>query len=249
MKDKLLIGAAGRNSSDKDDIGAVFKCSLDGQNCVEAIGGKNKANKISAFLSNYDAFGSSIYATNSNIFIGAKNKNSMSGAVFKCNLDGEKCSLLNVKSLKLNQNDCFGSSIVGNSSHLYIGSMGRNGLPLHTPSFYDIGAVFKCNLNGDNCQEIVGGENTKSVAALGLTFKDYFASSLTISKEYLYIGATGRKNVFGIKTGAVFRCHLDGSNCIEFIGGRNNNLLDSDGISLSNGDLFGSSLAIYSTVN
>ncbi|BBH53049.1 hypothetical protein [Fluviispira sanaruensis] len=249
LKDKLLIGAAGRNSADKDEIGAVFKCGLDGKNCVEAIAGKNKASKISASLAKYDALGSSIYATNSSLFIGAKNKKGMSGAVFKCNLEGEKCSQLKGPNLKLNENDCFGSSLVGNASSLYIGSMGRNGLPPHTPYLYDIGAVFKCDLNGNNCKEIIGGANTKSVENLGLFFRDYFAASLALSKEYLFIGSIGRKSETGLKTGAVFRCQLDGSNCIELIGGRNKNLLEVDGIALSNDDLFGSSLAIVSMPN
>ena len=247
--DKILIGATGRDSNRDDDIGAIFQCSLDGKNCIESMGGKSKKSSINANLEKFDGFGSSIYANNSNIFIGAKNKNGGNGRVFKCNLAGEKCVILDVKNLNLVTNDSLGSSLTGNASNIYVGAFGRNGLPPTEPSLFDIGSVFKCKIDGTNCIEIVGGENKSSTTALGLTQKDYLGSSLVVSGDFLFIGAMGRKNNSGVSTGAVFRCRLDGTNCVELIAGKNKNSFSSDDISLASGDLLGSSLAIVSLPN
>lgn len=244
IKDKILIGAMGRDSNSDDEVGTVFQCGLDGTNCFEFMGGKSKSNEINKSLEKFDAFGASIFASNSNLFVSAKNKNGGNGRVFKCNLTGEKCSMLEIKNLRLSTNDAFGSSLAGNANHIFVGAIGRNGFPPTNPALYDIGSVFKCNIDGSNCSEFVGGEIKASDEELALSLKDYLGSSLAVSGNYLFIGATGRKNDSNIRTGAVFRCDLDAKNCKEIVGGQNNDSFDSDDVSLVDGDLVGSSLAI-----
>ena len=58
MQNYLLIGAIGRS-----DTGSVFKCSLDGTDCVEFLGGKiGLPSSPELKLQNDDSFGSSISA-------------------------------------------------------------------------------------------------------------------------------------------------------------------------------------------
>lgn len=245
-KDKLYFGSIGRDNNNRDDVGSVFQCDLDGKNCNEIIGGKNKNKLWNQLLSEHESLGSSLFINNSDIFIGSANKNAGNGAVLKCNYEVNKWDYINVKNIHLTGNDNFGSSVLGNSSSLFVGAIGRNGLPVTEPSLYDVGAVFKCNLDGSNCSEFIGGENKSSVTSLGLSVKDNLGASLAIFGEYLYIGAPGRMNNSGARTGAVFRCKLDGSDCIEFIGGQSKGDLNSESLDLLEGDFLGSSLSVVS---
>ncbi|RDB37038.1 MAG: hypothetical protein DCC88_01955 [Spirobacillus cienkowskii] len=242
--DKLYAGAYGRDSNSKDETGVLVRCNADGRGCIEFIGGKNKATDKNKLFSAYDHFGYSVNINKNKLFVGAKNKNGGSGAVFKCNLDGSQCSLLNVSNLKLSTNDTFGSDLASNANNLFVGAMGRNGYPPSDPEQYDIGAVFKCNSDGNNCSEFLGGQNKSSARDLGLAQDDFFGSSIALTSEYIFIGAKGRKDNNDNRVGAVFRCKLDGSECLELVGGKNQEYLKSASFELNDGEFFGSSLAI-----
>jgi len=243
---KIYIGSIGRDNNNKDDVGSIFQCDLDGKNCNELIGGKNKSKLLNQLLNEHDSIGSSLFMNNNSTYVGAMNKNAGNGGLLKCNNDISKCNYTDVKNIHLSLNDAFSSSLVGNEKNIFVGAIGRNEFPTTDPNLYDIGAVFKCDLEGTNCSEIIAGENKSSAASLGLSLKDNLGSSLAILGNYLYIGASGRINNANARTGAVFRCQLDGSNCIEFIGGRSKGDVNSDSLDLLDGDLFGSSLAIVS---
>lgn len=254
----LFISATGRDSGSpgspayRDDIGAVFKCDLDGTNCQEFLAGKNTISPVRDELFRLNKFGSSFVANSSSMFIGAngvkgQDKGS-NGAVFKCELDGNGCVTINTANLNLITNDQFGSSIALKDDAIFIGAIGRDSSHVNDKSKYDTGAVFKCSIQTNSCMELFGGQNQTSATSLNLVADEYFGSSLAISGENLFVGATGRKDNANKRTGAVFKCSLDGTSCIEFIGGQNKNRMTatSESLNLANGDFFGSSLTIAS---
>ncbi|WGL60209.1 hypothetical protein QEJ31_01145 [Pigmentibacter sp. JX0631] len=245
-QNKLLIGVPGRDGNDVDDIGSIFQCNLDGKYCSEFLGGKSKNKAVISQLATDDSFGTSLITSNNFLYIGVPNKNSGSGSVMKCTIDGSKCDFFNLKNLRLASNNNFGTSITISKTNIYVGASGRSGVPITDPQQYDLGAVFKCGLDGNNCSEIIGGENKESAAKLKLGPRDYLGMSIAVFKEYLFIGVPGRMNFQNQRTGAVFRCDLNGSNCIEFIGGKSTGYLDSESLDLLDGDQFGSSLFVVS---
>ncbi|MGY3804892.1 hypothetical protein ACWNT8_12555 [Pigmentibacter ruber] len=246
IQNKLFIGVPGRDGNDLDDIGGIFQCNLDGKNCFEFLGGKAKNKGILSQLSNDDSFGTSLLPFNNFMYVGVPNKNSGSGNVMKCTIDGTKCDFFNLKNLRLASNNNFGVSLAAAKNNIYIGATGRSGVPITDPQQYDLGAVFKCNLDGNNCTEIIGGENKDSVSKLKLGPRDNLGMSLAVFKNYIFIGVPGRMNPQNQRTGAVFRCDLNGNNCVEFIGGKSDGYLDSESLDLLDGDQFGSSLFVVS---
>lgn len=246
FQNKLLIGAPGRDGNDVDAIGTIFQCSLDGKNCVEFLGGKTKNKNIINLLNEEDSFGSSLIVANNLFYVGVPLRNAGSGGVMKCTTDGAKCEFINTKSLRLASNNNFGTSLAASTTDLYVGTVGRSGVPSTDPSKYDLGAVFKCNLDGNNCTEIIGGENKESAAKLKLGPRDYLGTSLAVHKNHLFIGVPGRMNLKNLRTGAVFRCDLNGNQCVEFMGGKSTGYLNSESLDLLDGDQFGSSLAVVS---
>ena len=251
-KDKIYVGSPGRDSGNtipslnpnyKDDIGAIFQFDSKGINPSEIIAGKNPTSKIKEQLNRLDQIGTSIFVTNSNIYIGAKDKNSTNGAVFKCNLTGDQCISFKNDAIKLITNDNLGSSLSGNSTDLFIGATGRDSGSVSQSNLYDTGSVIKCNFNGDNCSEFLGGQNQESQKSLELKVNDNFGSSLVVFGDAIYIGAMGRKNNSDKRTGAVFKCNIDGSNCIELIGGKSKKF-PGDSFGLKEDDLLGSSISI-----
>lgn len=243
---KLFIGILNRNTVNNDDVGGVITCDLSAKNCEESFGGKTKKSKNIKYFKAYDNFASGLFISKSHIYIGAKNKNEGNGAVYKCTVDLQKCSELNVKNLDLYSNDSFGTTLAGNAEHLFVGAIGRNGLPRILSSLFDIGAVFRCSLKDDKCVEFIGGELEKYVPQFALAADAHMGTGLAVNSEFIFIGASGRKNSNGIRTGAVFRCKLDGTDCLEIVGGKNEGALKKSDIELAKDDLLGSSLAILS---
>lgn len=245
-QNKLYIGVSGRDGNDVDNIGSIIQCNLEGKNCIEFIGGKTKNKNIVNQLSEEDSFGASLIVANNTFYVGVPLRNAGSGSVMKCAIDGSKCEFINTKNLRLASNNNFGSSLVATKTNLFVGAVGRSGTPITDPMQYDLGAVFKCNLDGNNCSEIIGGENKDSGTKLKLGPRDYLGTSLAVYKNYLYIGVPGRMSDDNLRTGAVFRCDLNGNNCIEFMGGKSTGYLTADSLDLLDGDQFGSSLAVVS---
>jgi hypothetical protein len=248
-KDAIYTGATGRDGgtpsqSNIFDIGAIFKCNSEGTNCAEFIAGKNTTSSIKKDLKGNDHLGTAIYISNSNIYIGAKDKYNFNGAVFKCDLSGQNCIQFDTAPLKLITNDNFGVSLSGNENNIFIGSIGRDSGQTNVPELYDTGSVFQCDLNGKNCLELLGGQNQTSRKALGIAVNDNFGSSIAVIGDSIYIGAMNRKDVSGKRTGSVFKCKIDGTNCNELIGGKSINLNSSNTLGLKEGDLFGSSITI-----
>jgi hypothetical protein len=251
-KDKIYIGAPGRDSGDtvptmspnyKDDIGAVFQYDLNGINASEFIAGKNQTSKIKSQLNRLDHLGTSIFVTNSNIFIGAKDKNGGNGAVFKCDLSGDNCVAYKTDNLNLITNDNFGVSLSGNGVNLFVGAIGRDSGSTSQSNLYDTGSIFKCDFNVGNCIAFLGGQNQDSRKQLDLSVNDNFGSSVIATSDSIYIGSMGRKTDADKRTGAVFKCNIDGSNCVELIAGKSK-INTSDSLGLKEGDLFGSSITI-----
>ena len=162
IQNKLLIGVPGRDGNDIDDIGGIVQCNLDGKNCSEFLGGKSKNKSVLSQLANDDSFGASLLVVNNFLYVGVPNRNSGNGSVMKCTIDGLKCDFFNLKNLRLASNNNFGTSIAASKTNIYVGASGRSGLPITDPQQYDLGAVFKCSLDGNNCSEIIGGENKGS---------------------------------------------------------------------------------------
>ncbi len=245
-QNKLFVGASGRDGDDVDAIGAIIQCNLEGKNCIEFMAGKTKNKSILHQLNEEDAFGSSLISSNNIFYVGVPLRNAGTGGVMKCTLDGSKCEFINTKNLRLASNNNFGSSIIATKTHLFVGAVGRSGTPITDPMQYDLGAVFKCNLDGNNCNEIIGGENKDSVTKLKLGPRDYLGTSLAIYKDFLFIGVPGRMSDDNLRTGAVFRCDLNGNKCVEFMGGKSTGYLTAESLDLLDGDQFGSSLAVVS---
>ncbi len=245
-KDKVYIGATGRDSNkninnQNEDFGAVFSFDSTLLNAKELIGG-NKSNNNLLIIAK-DNFGSSIYVTKNFIYVGAKNKNEENGSLFVCNIDGSNCYIFNTSKLNLITNDQFGSSISGDEQNIYVGAIGRDAGPVNLPSLYDTGALFKCSSKGDICSEFIGGKNQDSQKELGLTAGDHFGSSVVIFGDSIYIGAEGRKDDSNSKIGAIFKCNLNGKNCVELIGGKSK-INPGNKFGLKDGDLFGASMTI-----
>ncbi len=253
----IFSGAVGRDGgtpaqSSLYDMGSIIKCNADGTNCSEIMGGKNQTNLIRKDLQGFDNFGSSIYITKSFMYIGAKNKNAGNGRVFKCNLDGSNCVPFDVAKLNLITNDNFGYSIAGSNENIFVGAVGRDSGPTNRSDLYDTGSVFKCDFDGKNCVEAFGGQNQKSFNELKLAVNDNFGSAIAVLDNYIYIGAMGRKDDSGKRTGSVYRCNLNGlkdkpqelTNCIEIIAGKTNGVSKAKILGLKEGDAFGSSITI-----
>ncbi len=251
-KDKIYIGAPGRDSGDtvpslspnyKDYIGAVFQYDINGINASELIAGKNQSSKIKSQLNRLDHLGTSIFVTNSYIYIGAKDKNGGNGAVFKCNLSGDNCVSFKTENLNLITNDNFGISLTGNGVNLFIGAIGRDSGLTSQSNLYDTGSIFKCDFNVGNCTAFLGGQNQESRKQLDLSVNDNFGSSIIATSDSIYIGSMGRKTDSNKRTGSVFKCNIDGTGCIELIAGKSKTIT-SDSLGLKDGDLFGSSITI-----
>ena len=244
-KDKIYIGATGRDSylntiRQNDDIGAIFKFNITLTSGNEFIGGKIENPDIK--LMPKDNFGSSIYLTQKFIYLGANNRNNESGTAFICEISGKKCKEFNITNLNLNNNDQFGSSIYGTNEYLYIGAPGRKSSLLSGINSENIGAVFRCNTNGEECVELFGVKNQKKLD-ITLENGDRFGSSLIVFDNYIYIGAEGRKDQDNNKTGSIFKCDLDGNKCLELVGGKSKENIGTT-FGLKDGDLFGSSITI-----
>lgn len=255
--DSIFIGAIGRDGgtpaqSNLYDMGSLFKCDADGTKCIEIMGGKNQTNQIRKDLNGFDNFASSIYLTNSSLYIGAKNKNGGNGRVFKCKADGSNCVQFDISRLNLITNDNFGYSIAGSDKNIFVGAIGRDSGPTNKSDLYDTGAVFRCDFDGKNCSEIYGGQNQKSFNELKLGVNDNFGSALAVYGNYIYVGAVGRKDETGKRTGSVFRCKLEPgkdndkqlTDCIELIAGRTHGVNKARILGLKEGDSFGSSITV-----
>lgn len=245
-KEKVYIGAIGRDrskelSKQNEDIGAVFSFDSTMLNALELIGGNKSNNNIQLIAK--DNFGSSVYVTKNYVYIGAKNKNGENGAIFYCNIDGSNCNIFNTSKINLITNDQFGSSISGDEQNIYVGAIGRDGGPANLTSLYDTGALFKCSIKGESCIEFIGGRNQESQKELELTAGDHFGSSVVTFGESIYIGAEGRKDETNSKVGAIFKCNLNGKNCVELIGGKSKKN-PGNKFGLKDGDLFGTSITI-----
>ena len=101
--------------------------------------------------------------------------------------------------------------------------------------------------------EAFGGQNQKSFNELKLAVNDNFGSAIAVLDNYIYIGAMGRKDDSGKRTGSVYRCNLNGlkdkpqkelTNCIEIVAGKTNGVSKAKILGLKEGDVFGSSIAI-----
>ncbi|WGL60182.1 hypothetical protein QEJ31_01005 [Pigmentibacter sp. JX0631] len=244
-KDSIYIGSSGRDSyinsiRQNDDVGAIFKFNIALTNGKELIGGKIEDNGIK-FLPK-DNFGSSIFLTQKFIYAGSSNRNKETGTAFICEISGNNCKEFNTNNLNLNSKDQFGSSIYGTNQYIFIGAPGRKSSLLSGINSEDIGAVFRCNTKGEDCQELFGAKNQKK-QDINLENGDRFGSSIMIFDNYIYIGAEGRKDQENNKTGSVFKCDLEGNKCSELVGGKSKDNLGAK-FGLKDGDLFGSSITI-----
>ncbi|MBX9838371.1 MAG: hypothetical protein K2X69_08660 [Silvanigrellaceae bacterium] len=165
----LFVGSQG-------GIGKVFKCDADGGNCLPL-----DTSKL-GLITNDNLGSTAIVGNDKNLFIAAvgrdQNKDVSStydiGAIFQCAIDGTSCTeFLGGKStsatsvsLKLAQNDKFGSSLAlsKDGQTLYIGSIGRKDLTGKA-----FGSVFKCAVDSSSCTEIVGGQVAEQVAPAAST--------------------------------------------------------------------------------
>lgn len=225
----------GKESSDSPN-GAVYQCDLSGKNCsiLDTTLLKLTAN---------DSFGSSIFVTSSKILVGAIGRDSGDalpkiiganyrfdlGAIFQFDLDGkngvEFIAGKNKNSKirdELKGNDYLGTSIVATKRNIFIGAKDK---------IRGNGRVFKCNLEGAECQSFYATD-------INFITNDNFGSSLAATDKQIFIGAIGRdssptniSSLYGkdnsstnvsplYDTGVVFSCNLDASSCVKLVGGR-----------------------------
>lgn len=234
------------------DMGSVVKCNVDGTQCEEIMGGKNQANQVRKELQGHDHFGSSLFVTRSFMYIGAKNKSAGKGLVFKCNLNASDCERFETAKLNLMANDFFGYSLAGSGKSMFVGAVGRDSGDADRADLVDTGAIFKCDVAGKNCVEVLGGQNQASITELKLGGSDQLGSAIAVLGNNIFIGAMGRKDHSGNRTGAVYKCQLVNqpdntkiiNQCIELIAGKTNGVNKSKILGLKDGDAFGSSIAI-----
>ncbi|WGL59850.1 hypothetical protein QEJ31_15065 [Pigmentibacter sp. JX0631] len=219
----LYIGAPERKGDDKKIKGALIKCELDGTNCAVSLGGEstNSSTQVLANTSLLGTYGlgASIFANEKNLFVGAQGG---LGKVTKCEADGSNCLPLNLSSslVSLITNDNFAESMTGDSKYLYIGVPGRDQSALK-PSTYDIGGLIRCDIDGGNCGDYIGG-TSKVTGGLAFEKNDKFGSSVALSKDgkSIYVGSIGRKTVKGVTFGAIIKCDIEGKECADIVAGK-----------------------------
>ncbi|WP_158997909.1 hypothetical protein [Pigmentibacter ruber] len=219
----LYIGAPERKGDDKKIKGALIKCELDGTNCAVSLGGEstNSSTQVLANTSLLGTYGlgASIFANEKNLFVGAQGG---LGKVTKCEADGSNCLPLNLSSslVSLITNDNFAESMTGDSKYLYIGVPGRDQSALK-PSTYDIGGLIRCDIDGGNCADFIGG-TSKVTGGLAFEKNDKFGSSVALSKDgkSIYVGSIGRKTAKGVTIGAVIKCDVEGKECADIVAGK-----------------------------
>ena len=190
-KDNLFVSAPRIHTG----AGGLYKCNLEGTSCFEI-------NTTYLNLIQDDEFGSSMTASENNLYVGATGKYSNAGAVYKCQLDGTNCSEISFTSTSPAAGDFFGASLYSSNNTLYVGAPG-----MHT----NAGGFYTCPLNGTGCTAI----DTSFVV---FTDGDKFGLSSTILNGSLFIGAPD----FYTGAGGVFKCDLDGINCSNIITGTPN---------------------------
>lgn len=131
INNSLFISSYGKNGT-----GEIFKCDLEGTKCTPIKHGLN--------LKPNDGFGFCLSGTNTNLYVCAIG----SKQVYQCNINGENCSAI---KHDLPNNVYPGVYIAATNSNLF--------LTIKTsvdPSDNDL-KVYKCSLNGSNCEEIKHG--------------------------------------------------------------------------------------------
>ena len=146
-------------------------------------------------------FGSALAVSGSTLYVGASSDSTGSGyagAVYVLedkNGDGdyadsgERVKLSSATNgITLEKNDYFGSSVAVSGDVLYVGAYGDD------DSAVDAGAVYILEDKNDDGDYADTGENVKlSGLTNGITLDsgDYFGSSVAVSGDVLYVGATG----------------------------------------------------------
>lgn len=151
----LLFGAS--TDTHIGSYGRVVSCAIDlNSNCVDVP-------TSNLDLITNDNFGASIIATAQNLYVGAPGRDASDfdvGAIFICGITAanNKCAAFNTSKPKvaITKNDKFGFSLAlsNDQNTLYVGSVGRK-----TSAKVTVGGVFKCNIDGTNCSEIIAGKS------------------------------------------------------------------------------------------
>lgn len=221
----LFIGAP------SDGEGSLYKCDLNGNNCINR--------KTKSQSDNRTSYAASIYASNDFIYIGAPNVGHLDGsyqpglgALIQCNLDMKDCFIPKVNK---DLGDGLGSSVAVSNDYVYLGAPYANTseeikkrekkISSSITSYKDLiyneldnvfkgspipqgnGVVYRCmksNLN--SCQTIEYPYSTYT--------KSEFGSSIFLTHQALFVVARSAvsKNNSNIK-GVVFKCTLEGSDC------------------------------------
>ena len=187
-KDNLFVSAPRIHTG----AGGLYKCNLEGTSCFEI-------NTTYLNLIQDDEFGSSMTASENNLYVGATGKYSNAGAVYKCQLDGTNCSEISFTSTSPAAGDSFGISLYSSNNTLYVGAIGM---------YSSAGGVYSCQLDGTGC----------TVVSVGLNVLDFFGRSFFATKDNLFVGAPG----LVIDGGDLFKCDSDGTNCHIAISGTPN---------------------------
>ena len=225
-QDYLLIGAPNASKG----MGAVLICNLDGSSCSQFLGGESTiASAKSLKLQPGDKFGTSITVTASSIFVGTASKTGGSGEVYKFDLSGKSEETIDIADL-FQEKQYFGKSIFATSKSLFVGALQRK-----NDAATSSGALLKCDLDGTNCADLLGGSDTSPsttvLAQSGAT--SGFGASVFANDKNLFVGSQG-----GI--GKVFKCDADGGNCLP---------LDTSKLALITNDNLGSTAIVGNDKN
>ena len=213
-------------------MGAVLICNLDGSSCSQFLGGESTiASAKSLKLQPGDKFGTSITVTASSIFVGTASKTGGSGEVYKFDLSGKSGETIDIADL-FQEKQYFGKSIFATSKSLFVGAPQRK-----NDAATSSGALLKCDLDGTNCADFLGGSDTSpSTTVLAQSAGGAisgFGASVFANDKNLFVGSQG-----GI--GKVFKCDADGGNCLP---------LDTSKLGLITNDNLGSTAIVGNDKN
>ena len=150
------------------------------------------------------------------LLVGAPNAFKGKGAVLICNPDGSSCktfiggddesSVASAASLKLQEGDKFGTSIVVTANNIFVSAANKQS---------GSGSVYKFDLSGKNGEALNLDDLYQP--------KQYLGKSMFATASNLYIGAPERKGSEKKIKGALIKCKLDGTECVDFLGGNSTN--------------------------
>ena len=237
-----------------DSDATILTLSTDPEVVID-VNTKLSDNTPGISLSNYDSLGASVALDGDRIIVGATDNDSdgviNGGAAYvledkngdgRYDGDGENIKIDSATSgISLSNYDGFGTSVAAKGNHIIVGAAGDD------TGGTDRGAVYILEDMNDDGDYADPGENIKissDTSGISLSNFNYFGISAAVDGDRIIVGATG-DDTGGTDRGAVYVLE-DMNDDGDYADSGENIKISSDtpGISLSNFDYFGTSVAV-----